>query len=359
MKKTRLSAEAYQASETIPFFRFDQDLPFLIQARKASARGRTRILMHPDSASKLHEMYVLYGKETFIRANMHIDKDESVFVLEGIIDVVLFENSGHISEVVRLEANSANIGNFILLPANQYHSVIIRSDFALLFESTPGPFDPAVTVYADWSPREDDLESQKIFLEMVDGFRAKQDSINDRVLKIEKTLQRESQKVFRLQNQKYLGKSELQFLIETLVNENLDRVRVCIHRDDMSELQEMFMVFSRNTFVNPSLHSDKDESLFVVEGIATYVFFNSKGEVTQRIPLASPDNKMGRASYCRIAAGSIHALVVESEYVVVKETTSGPFVKSGTHFPDWSPSPKTLDEIESTNASFLGDTVIR
>jgi cupin fold WbuC family metalloprotein len=358
MKLTRLSAEAYQSSEDVPFFSFGQHLPFLVEARKDSARGRTRILMHPNSTSKLHEMYVLYGKETFIRANKHIDKDESVYVLEGIVDVVLFENSGNISEVVRLEANSDNNGCFILLPANQYHSVIIRSVSALLFESTPGPFDPTVTVYADWSPGEDDLDSQRLFIKMVDAFR-KQALSRNKVLKIEKILQRESQKVFRLQNQKFLGRPELRFLIRTLLNEELDRVRVCIHRDDTSVLQEMFMVFAKNTFVNPSLHSNKDESLFVVEGLATYVFFNSKGEVTHRIPLASPDNSQGRASYCRIPAGVIHSLVVESQYVVVKETTSGPFAKSDTHFPDWSPSPKNLKEIETTNASFLGDSIFK
>jgi cupin fold WbuC family metalloprotein len=354
MELKKLSAEAYQSNETIPFFSFDQHLPFLIEARKDSTRGRTRILMHPNSASKLHEMYVLYGKQTFIRANMHIDKDESVYVLEGIVDVVLFENAGNISEVVRLEANSASVGSFIILPANQYHTVIIRSEIALLFESTPGPFNPAVTVYADWSPLEDDLNSQRLFLEEVDEFRRKQASISSRVSEIDTILQRESQKVFRLQNQQYVGKSELSFLTRTLVSEELDRVRVCIHRDDTSELQEMFMVFSNNTFVNPSLHSDKDESLFVVEGLATYVFFDSQGEVIHRIPLGSPDNKLGRATYCRIPAGVIHSLVVESEVVIVKETTSGPFVKSGTHFPDWSPSPNKLIDIRAANALFLG-----
>lgn len=353
MNLKELSSEAYQSENFIPTFSFSKHLPFLVEARKKSTRGRTRILMHPSATSNIHEMYVLYGKETFIRANKHIDRDESVFLLKGVIDVVLFEDNGHISQVVRLEANSPSHSSFILLPANRYHSVIIRSDYALLFESTPGPFDPLVTVFADWSPLEDQLDGQKKFLESVQDFVEKQEPIKSQVSQVKKTLKRESQKVFRLKDRICMGVAEIHFLTKTLAEEDLDRVRICIHRDDSSELQEMFMVFSNKTFVNPSFHSDKDESLFVLEGLATYVFFDPKGQVSHRVPLGPPDNLHGRASYCRIPAGAIHSLVVESEYVVVKETTSGPFNKSETHFPNWSPNPRNIEEIQSLNASYL------
>jgi cupin fold WbuC family metalloprotein len=348
-----LSREAYQSEGLIPTFSFSKHLPFLVEARKKSKRGRTRILMHPHSSSNVHEMFVLYGQETFIRANKHIDRDESVFVLAGVIDVILFEDNGQISQVVRLEASSATYSSFILLPANRYHSVIIRSEFALLFESTPGPFDPLVTVFAEWSPLEEQLDLQKVFLESVESFAEKQALVESHVANVETYLKRDSQKVFRLDGRIHMGAAEISFLTKTLVEENLDRVRICIHRDDSSELQEMFMIFSDETFVSPSFHSDKDESLLVLEGLATYVFFDSGGAVSHRVPLGPPANQLGRESYCRIPAGSIHALVVESEYVVVKETTSGPFNKSETHFPDWSPSPRNIEEIRSTNASYL------
>jgi cupin fold WbuC family metalloprotein len=349
----RLSAEAYQTKDSIATFSFSNHLPFLSDARKQSLRGRTRILMHPKSDSRLHEMFVLYGSDTFIRANKHIGRDESVHLLSGICDVILFSDSGTIEDVIRLDADSQKHPTFILLPANKYHSVIIRSSQALLFESTPGPFDASITVYADWSPIETDKSGQQDFFESVDKFVSAKDIVKLNS-NIESNLVRESEKVFRLLGKTIIGAPTISILTEALKSESLDRVRVCIHENDKSELQEMFMVFSKDTFVTPSFHSDKDESLFVIDGLATYVFFDESGKVIKRVPLGPKNNSFNRASYCRIPLGVVHALVVESDFVVVKETTSGPFQKSLTYFPDWAPKNPSPDEVTRFNFEYIG-----
>jgi cupin fold WbuC family metalloprotein len=299
-------------------------------------------------------MFVLYGEDTFIRPNRHLNRDESIFLLDGICDIVFFTDDGHIENVVRLESSSIEYPNFILLPANQFHSVIIRSPEALLFEATTGPFEPSITTYADWSPIETDLIGKQLFLEKIEEF-IKTNGRNLGHSESRGLLTRESEKVFKLSQSFPLGFKEIQTLIETMTSENLDRVRICIHKNDDAELQEMFMVFSKNTFVTPSLHQDKDESLFVISGLATYVFFDESGNVVTRIPLGPRDNQFGRASYCRIAKGVIHALVVESDFVVVKETTSGPFVKANTIFPEWAPNSPTRKEINDLNHRYLGN----
>jgi cupin fold WbuC family metalloprotein len=353
MNLHKLSPEAYQSKSEIATFSFSEHLPFLVTARKESTRGRARILMHPNSDSGLHEMFVLYGNSTFIRANKHIGKDESVYLLSGVCDVILFSESGAIEDVIRLESNSSTHPNFILLPSDKYHSVIIHSQEALLFESTPGPFDPSLTVFADWSPDETNFIGQEDFIKDVAKFRLLQKFQEDK-RRTQTRVELESEKVYRLHGTKLINSKILDTLAAALKSGSLDRIRVCIHQNDESELQEMFMVFSKDTFVTPSYHSDKDESLFVVEGFATYIFFDKLGNIIHKVPLGSPTNSEGRASYCRIPKGVTHALVVESDIVIVKETTSGPFDKSQTFFPEWAHKSPSREDISRINLEYLG-----
>jgi cupin fold WbuC family metalloprotein len=115
----------------------------------------------------------------------------------------------------------------------------------------------------------------------------------------------------------------------------LDRLRICAHKSGEDRLHEMLMTFSGSTYIRPSLHVDKEESLYFLDGLATYVFFDEQGRRTHAVPLGPAGS--GRSFYCRIPANTYHSLLVESKTVLVKETTSGPFRRSDTVFAEWSP----------------------
>jgi cupin fold WbuC family metalloprotein len=168
-----------------------------------------------------------------------------------------------------------------------------------------------------------------------------------------RSLIRESEKVLRLNGSNALDIAITEELIQTLNREGLDRIRICIHERDDSVLQEMFIALANNTFIVPSLHTDKNESILLLDGLATVVFFDNWGHVTSRIPLAPYGNSLGRATYCQIIAGQVHSVIVESEYVLIKETTSGPFVPRNTFFPEWAPRFSTNEEAERYNLACL------
>lgn len=130
-------------------------------------------------------------------------------------------------------------------------------------------------------------------------------------------------------------KEDLTFLIDAAPKAPRGRVRLCAHRDTNDRLQEMFIALSRTTYLQPSAHK-KDESLQVLYGLGSYVFFDGVGDVTDVIPLG--DGKSGRSLYCRIPQGVFHALVVESDVMMIHEITNGPFERSDTVFADWAPS---------------------
>ena len=76
-----MSPEAYQAFGKPVNYSFDQ-LNFLKSAIKESSRNRSRICTHDNAEEKLHEMFVIYGKDTYVRPNRHFGKDESILVVE-------------------------------------------------------------------------------------------------------------------------------------------------------------------------------------------------------------------------------------------------------------------------------------
>jgi cupin fold WbuC family metalloprotein len=149
-----------------------------------------------------------------------------------------------------------------------------------------------------------------------------------------------------------LSRAENAFLNKRLHEDKLDRVRICCHKSTTDRLHEMLMAFSKDTYVRPSLHIDKEESLFFIEGFGTYLFFDDRGAITRQVPLGPIGS--GRSFYCRVPANTFHALIVESDQILVKETTSGPFSRDDTKFADWAPDgtdkqavKKYLDSLKS------------
>ena len=66
-----------------------------------------------------------------------------------------------------------------------------------------------------------------------------------------------------------LAEAGVHLLIEKPLSTSLDgvdRLRICCHQSTDDRLHEMLMVFTRATYIRPSLHTDKDESLLFKGG---------------------------------------------------------------------------------------------
>ena len=113
------------------------------------------------------------------------------------------------------------------------------------------------------------------------------------------------------------------------------RARLCLHHDPRDKVQEMVIAFSRNPYVRPHRHVNKRESFHVIEGEMAVVFFDDSGRVTRHIrmgPLGS-----GHAFLYRSSSSLWHTVVPLSEFVIIHETTNGPFVREETEFATWGP----------------------
>jgi hypothetical protein len=77
-------------------------------------------------------------------------------ILRGACDLVLFDEQGGITDVLRLGDPGGPDPYFVRLEEPVYHTYLLRSEVLFFLEATPGPLDRTLTEYATWSPAEEE-----------------------------------------------------------------------------------------------------------------------------------------------------------------------------------------------------------
>ena len=95
---------------------------------------------------------------------MHLNKIESVHVIEGLVDVVLFDEEGTVTEIIRMGDLSSGRKFYYRMAAPSYHTLFIVSELLVFHEITNGPFRRPDTVFAPWAPDEGDTAGQVEFM---------------------------------------------------------------------------------------------------------------------------------------------------------------------------------------------------
>lgn len=129
-----------------------EEIAFLKQQVLLAPRGRTRVCAHKSSSDSLHEMLIALRSGFYIQPHKHPAKNESFHVIEGVADVVIFTDSGEVSEVVHLGPADGTRPFFYRLPKNLFHTVIVRSELLIVHETTDGPFEASQTYPAPFAP---------------------------------------------------------------------------------------------------------------------------------------------------------------------------------------------------------------
>ena len=100
-------------------------------------------------------MIIVHNKSCYVRPHKHKNRAESITILEGEVDLVLFENDGSIAKVIRMGELHTNKIFFYRLSNSIYHMLIVRSEYLIFHEATEGPFSKNETVFPNWSPVEE------------------------------------------------------------------------------------------------------------------------------------------------------------------------------------------------------------
>ena len=140
-----------------------------------------------------------------------------------------------------------------------------------------------------------------------------------------------------------LDSHDLDILEQVASQAERKRSRICTHNDKEDILHEMFIIHYKDTYVRPHFHLKKAESIHVISGDAQLIIFTPEGEITNRIEIG--DHRSGKKFYLRIAPQTIHCLIVKSDIFIFHESTTGPFERNETSFPEWAPHDSELNQV--------------
>ncbi|MGQ0666810.1 MAG: WbuC family cupin fold metalloprotein [Nitrospiraceae bacterium] len=130
------------------------DLKELKRLALLNPRQRIRLCAHRSPGDHLHEMFIVHTSECYVRPHKHLGKAESMAILEGEVDVVLFRDDGTVRQVVRMGDRNSGKLFYYRLSGPIYHTLLIRTPFLVFHEITEGPFLREHTVFPDWAPDE-------------------------------------------------------------------------------------------------------------------------------------------------------------------------------------------------------------
>lgn len=154
MKFRQVSPEVFVATEGVLSVS-RTDLADLRAQALANPSRKARICAHPSVTDTLHEMLIVHVRGAYVRPHKHPRKSESFHMIEGQLDIVLFDDAGHVERLIPLAAEGEG-SLFYRLSDCRFHTVIPRSEVVVFHEVTNGPFDRSETVFAEWAPADDD-----------------------------------------------------------------------------------------------------------------------------------------------------------------------------------------------------------
>lgn len=166
MNLRKINDEVFIAEDTIVRLG-DAEIAFLKKQAKISPRKRARICAHKTNDDALHEMVIVISADSYIHPHRHVGKSESFHIVEGEVDVVVFDDTGKLSEVIQLGAPASGRCFYYRLSESAFHTLLIRSDYLIVHEVTNGPFDRDRTVLATFAPTEDREEEARAYMQRV------------------------------------------------------------------------------------------------------------------------------------------------------------------------------------------------
>lgn len=126
---------------------------------------RSRICFHRGSADALHEMMITFHRDTYVRPHKHLSKTESYLVIDGEIELVYFDDNGVVKKRVDMGNYTSGKDFYLKSVSDEWHTVLIKSEFATILEVTNGPFVADECVFASWAPEVSDKSAADAYMQ--------------------------------------------------------------------------------------------------------------------------------------------------------------------------------------------------
>jgi len=144
-------------SMEIPLINAEEVLELKSMAQQ-SARSRHAKILHAPGAYE-NKVFNAMLSTSYMQPHQHpgVEKVEKIHLVKGKLCVIFFDNDGNITKRQMLTENGLTL---VEVPAYQYHTYIVLSEFALTYETMDGTYDPINwKEMAKWAPPEQTQEA--------------------------------------------------------------------------------------------------------------------------------------------------------------------------------------------------------
>lgn len=164
MRTKKISEEVLYTSDDLCAVDIDS-IEFLKEQALGTTRKRMRICAHKDVSDTLHEMIIVHHKGAFVRPHKHLGKIESCHIIDGEVDLIVYDDNGEVTDVVKMGDYASGKTFYHRMSEPRFHTLLIHSDVLVFHEITNGPFEQSATEFPTWAPEENDLPGVLQFME--------------------------------------------------------------------------------------------------------------------------------------------------------------------------------------------------
>jgi cupin fold WbuC family metalloprotein len=113
--------------------------------------------LHPSDESRCHRLLNAIEPSSYIRPHRHLDpeKDEAFILMSGRLGIILFSDTGEVTESVTLSHHDGILA--VDIPHGVFHTAVSLESGTVFFETKAGPYLPlGEAETAAWAPAEGD-----------------------------------------------------------------------------------------------------------------------------------------------------------------------------------------------------------
>tara|TARA_Y100000590_G_scaffold469948_1_gene660874 strand:+ start:406 stop:927 length:522 start_codon:yes stop_codon:yes gene_type:complete len=134
------------------------DIKKLIDLANKNQSKKIRLCFHDSINSNVHEMLIVHSKSTYVKPHKHLNKEETMMILEGNADYIIFDNTGKVKKIIEMGNYESGKSFYQIIPKQTFHMIVIKSDWLVFKEVTQGPFNAKDTVFAPWRPDDKNIQ---------------------------------------------------------------------------------------------------------------------------------------------------------------------------------------------------------
>ena len=126
-------------------------IDYIKEIASENSRQRSRLCCHKTIEEGVQEMVIFHPKGTYVPAHKHHNREESIHIIEGELDLITFNDIGSIKSVLRMGEYLSGCEFYSRITESVYHAQVFIRD-TVFHEVSKGPFVKQDNVIAPWSP---------------------------------------------------------------------------------------------------------------------------------------------------------------------------------------------------------------